>query len=145
MERISRTRSICPICGRQLPAERVQIQDRVYLRRTCPEHGEYSGLIWQGPVDYRVWQGGSLDYTDETSCPTGCGICPDHQQGTCCVLYEVTSRCDLGCTFCFANGGEERISRWPRQKRISRPLPAKGDRCSSSPGVSRLAGMIYRS
>ena len=105
MERISRTRSICPICGRQLPAERVQIQDRVYLRRTCPEHGEYSGLIWQGPVDYRVWQGGSLDYTDETSCPTGCGICPDHQQGTCCVLYEVTSRCDLGCTFCFANGG----------------------------------------
>ena len=105
MERISRTRSICPVCGRQLPAERLQEADRVYLRRTCPEHGEFSALIWRGPVDYREWQGGSLDYREETACPKNCGICPDHRQGTCCVLYEVTNRCDLACRFCFAEGG----------------------------------------
>lgn len=105
MEKISETRSICPICGRQLPAERVQEADKVWLRRRCPEHGEFSALLWRGPVDYLAWQGGSLDYKDELPCPNCDGICREHQQGTCCVLYEVTSRCDLRCRFCFADGG----------------------------------------
>jgi len=105
MQRISYTRSICPVCGCQIPAQRVQENGKVYLQKSCPLHGEFTTLIWRGPVDYVAWQGGSPDYTELTSCPKNCGICSKHQQGTCCVLYEVTSRCDLGCRFCFANGG----------------------------------------
>ncbi|MDO4732093.1 MAG: radical SAM protein [Bacillota bacterium] len=105
MQLISHTRSICPVCGCQLPARRLLEKGNVYLQKSCPQHGEFTTLLWRGPVDYVAWQGGSLDYTEKTPCPEACGICSAHQQGSCCVLYEVTSRCDLRCRFCFADGG----------------------------------------
>ena len=43
--------------------------------------------------------------TVRLGCPYDCGLCPDHRQQPCCVLLEVTQRCDLGCPFCFANAG----------------------------------------
>ena len=36
-------------------------------------------------------------------CPYDCGLCPDHRQQSCCVLLEVTQRCDLRCPVCFAD------------------------------------------
>ncbi|MDO4991236.1 MAG: radical SAM protein, partial [Eubacteriales bacterium] len=40
-------------------------------------------------------------------CPADCGICAEHEIGTCCVLLEVTNRCNLRCRFCFADGGTD--------------------------------------
>ncbi len=45
---------------------------------------------------------------ENRGCPDACGLCGEHRQDTCCVLYEVTERCNLNCAFCFANGGAER-------------------------------------
>ncbi|MBO6040310.1 MAG: radical SAM protein, partial [Oscillospiraceae bacterium] len=39
-------------------------------------------------------------------CPADCGLCAEHESGSCCVLLEVTERCNLHCRFCFARGGE---------------------------------------
>ena len=44
------------------------------------------------------------DYNPQ--CPYDCGLCHSHISDTCCVLYEVTRRCNLRCSFCFAEGGE---------------------------------------
>lgn len=41
-------------------------------------------------------------------CPHACGLCVHHLRKTCCILLEVTSRCNLNCPVCFADsGGEE--------------------------------------
>lgn len=106
---LGRTYSICPVCGKQLPAERVWADGAVYLRRICPEHGPFSAVIWRdipgGPA-FPAWLGNLPELEGrQPDCAHCQGLCAEHQQGTCCLLYEVTSRCDLACAFCFAAAG----------------------------------------
>ncbi len=106
---LSETYSICPVCGRQLPAQRVRENGAVYLRRVCPEHGPFSAVIWRelpGAPDWSAWRGDLPELAGpQPDCGHCQGICSQHQQGTCCLVYEVTGRCDLNCGFCFADGG----------------------------------------
>ena len=105
---ISSTRSICPVCGRQLPAQRIRRGKEIFLEKTCPEHGDFSTVIWRGAqCFFDNWYEGAeaLAEGENLCCPSDCGICGQHRQGTCCVLYEITRRCNLACPFCFAEGG----------------------------------------
>jgi uncharacterized radical SAM superfamily Fe-S cluster-containing enzyme len=76
------------------------------MEKTCSEHGNFRTVIWRGEdvLPMNVWRGNipPLDLGVENSCPDNCGICAKHEQETCCVLIEVTNRCDLECTCCFA-------------------------------------------
>jgi hypothetical protein len=102
-----RTRSVCPVCLRQVPAERVRIGRELHLRKACPDHGQFQAVLWRGHADLEAWLGGAEaePLPEAPGCPGACGLCPDHRQGTCCVVLEVTARCDLGCRFCFADAG----------------------------------------
>lgn len=104
---IGKTRSICPVCGKQIAAVRVQAGEEIFLEKTCPEHGSWSTVIWRGPVDFLEWIGEPAALRDDENrgCPYDCGLCGEHRQQTCCVLYEVTRRCNLACPYCFAEGG----------------------------------------
>ena len=107
-EGIRRTRSVCPVCLRNLPAELVREEDGcVFLERRCPEHGLFRAPVWRGRVDWETWLLGTepLPAGAGLRCPDGCGLCGEHESGSCCVLLEVTQRCNLRCRFCFANGG----------------------------------------
>jgi uncharacterized radical SAM superfamily Fe-S cluster-containing enzyme len=55
-------------------------------------------------VDWDDWtRGAECSDNWNENCPDACGLCPSHLRGTCCVLFEVTSRCDLAeCAYCFA-------------------------------------------
>ena len=102
------TRSVCPICLKNLPAALTRREDGVILlEKTCPEHGAFSVPVWQGRVDFDRWLLGTgpLPAGSALGCPENCGICPEHEIGTCCALLEVTSRCNLRCRYCFADGG----------------------------------------
>jgi hypothetical protein len=78
-----------------------------YMHKTCPEHGKMSTVIWRGTdPDMRTWGHAPIIPDDDTPCPTGCAECTGHLQNTCCVLVEITNRCDLNCRFCFARGGD---------------------------------------
>jgi hypothetical protein len=106
-ELLRRTRSVCPVCLRPLPAERVRVGREVHLRKACPEHGRFQAVLWRGLADFEAWLGDveAEPLPDAPGCPGACGLCPDHRQGTCCVVLEVTGRCDLGCRYCFAGAG----------------------------------------
>ena len=39
------TRSICPLCKRVIDAEVNARENRVVLRKRCPEHGEFEALV----------------------------------------------------------------------------------------------------
>ena len=107
-ERIRFTRSVCPVCLKNIPAALSREDDgRVFLEKVCPEHGEFHALVWQGNRDFESWLLGELPMGagEGQRCPADCGLCPSHGAGSCCVLLEVTRRCNLRCRFCFANGG----------------------------------------
>ena len=116
---LGETTAVCPVCLRALPARLVGEGDQVFLERECPEHGVSRALIWHGPPDYETWRaraqanaccaapGVSVASASSAArdCPASCGVCTSHPQEPCCVLIEVTSRCDLSCPVCYAAAG----------------------------------------
>jgi uncharacterized radical SAM superfamily Fe-S cluster-containing enzyme len=96
-----------------VPAVRVARGHDVYLRKACPSHGLSQAVIWRGRPAYAEWARAAAPVfpqhpatTVARGCPFDCGLCPDHRQQSCCVLLEVTSRCDLRCPVCFADAGQ---------------------------------------
>lgn len=113
MEIVRHTYSVCPVCLKRLSAEIVKREQGYFIEKTCSDHGRFSTVVWRGDnPSFEKWG----DYTPpveskeaQPDCPNGCGLCPSHLQKTCCVLVEVTKRCNLNCSFCFAQGGGESI------------------------------------
>lgn len=112
---IDLTESVCPVCLARIPAERVQEGSNVYLRKRCPDHGPFKTIIWRGTLDFSAWY--RVNHRSvpplkpltpvEEGCPYDCGLCPEHRQQSCCVLLEITHRCNLRCPVCFADAGKE--------------------------------------
>ncbi|HEY1351296.1 MAG TPA: radical SAM protein [Ktedonobacteraceae bacterium] len=107
------TRSICPHCRQVIDAHILLRNNKVYLRKRCPEHGLFEGLVYGDAQAYtsaaRFNKPGTipLAYTTdrERGCPHDCGLCPDHQQHACLGIIEVNSACNMQCPLCFANAG----------------------------------------
>ena len=112
---LSRTKSVCPVCLRVVSASRRAEKDGVYLDKSCPEHGDFSTLIWEGNLaSYTRWntENRAVDpprapRAGEKGCPYDCGLCAAHQRKGCCMLLELTRRCNLRCPVCFASAGEQ--------------------------------------
>lgn len=113
-ERIGETQSLCPECLRTVSAEKIVENDRIYLVKTCPDHGTFKTIIWRGVDEYRDllrYEGvpkkpQNLSVESEGECPQICGLCPMHKQHTCLVVLEVTNSCNLNCPICFARSNE---------------------------------------
>jgi len=127
---LSQTESVCPECLANIPASRVADGDEVTLKKRCPEHGEFRTVIWRGTPSYASWSRPKSPCRPQVSltpiergCPWDCGLCPEHRQRTCCVLIEVTQRCDLKCRVCFADAGN-RGSKGPDFSEIKRMYEA---------------------
>ncbi|MDR2945446.1 MAG: radical SAM protein [Candidatus Adiutrix sp.] len=111
-EKISTTESLCPVCLAVLPAEIRRRGEDVLLVRECPEHGLFAEAIWRGEPRFESWQrpkspaaGVKIHREHDRGCPFDCGLCPEHAQHPCTVLFEITSRCNLRCPVCFADSG----------------------------------------
>jgi uncharacterized radical SAM superfamily Fe-S cluster-containing enzyme len=87
--------------------------NKVFMRKRCPEHGEFEALIYGDAELYatsaRFNKPGTvpLEFHSQIQhgCPYDCGLCPDHQQHTCLGIIEVNSACNMECPLCFANAG----------------------------------------
>ena len=104
---IRESRSVCPVCLKNLPAVLSRQADgQILLEKRCPEHGAFSVPVWQGRLDFDAWIDAAppLNGAGER-CPGNCGLCAEHESESCCVLLEITRRCNLRCRFCFADGG----------------------------------------
>ncbi len=84
----------------------------MFLEKHCPQHGDFSVVIWRGEPGYNDWGRGEVTGGPEirltehnNGCPYDCGLCPEHEARTCTVLLEVTDRCNLCCPICFASSG----------------------------------------
>lgn len=111
-EVLGATESVCPECLARIPACRVSEGDDIYLEKNCPQHGTFRTILWRGVRSYSSWvRPKTPAYPQhpitavDRGCPFDCGLCPDHRQHTCTGLLEVTQRCDLRCSVCFADAG----------------------------------------
>ena len=114
-EIISKTKSVCPICLKRIDANKIVGKDGyIYMQKSCFEHGDFETLIWEGDLkSYLDWaklskEGLSPTNTkkSEKGCPYDCGLCENHKSESCCVLLELTNRCNLKCPVCFMTAGE---------------------------------------
>ncbi|MDR0500311.1 MAG: radical SAM protein [Coriobacteriales bacterium] len=110
-EKLHQTRALCPQCLRVLPGHiAADKQNKVWMSRTCPEHGEVATMIWPDVNHYKwmmslafpkVAPDKSVTRVPTSHCPTGCGICNRHLRKPTLVEIEVTQRCNLHCPVCF--------------------------------------------
>ena len=112
-EVLERTRSICPICQRPVEAFYVEEKGRVQFITLCSEHGAFKTIAAENAEDYRQWiknpviniapkEAITKGDPEDKSCPLHCGTCENHLQTACCVLIDLTDRCNQHCPYCFA-------------------------------------------
>lgn len=107
------TRSICPKCRRVIDAKVVLRDNKVFMRKRCPDCGPFEALVYGDAEAYTSFgkfnKPGTIPLAYGTEirdgCPYDCGLCPDHQQHTCLGIIEVNSACNMGCPLCFSDAG----------------------------------------
>ena len=127
---LKETESVCPHCLKKIPARLSPSGEDVVMLKQCPEHGEFSSVVWRGLPSFEEWKRpkavakvAAFYSAERNGCPFDCGICPNHRQIGCTGLLEITSRCNLQCPVCFADSGKapaadpplEVIAEWYRR------------------------------
>ena len=115
------TTSRCPVCQRACPAVVEKSDNQVFLKRTCPTHGEFSACIASDARFYWLAQG--KEENRDGSCCGGGGCCsadgksagtvgrnaegrgenPLEVLSTCLALIEIVNSCNLSCPTCYAD------------------------------------------
>jgi len=104
------TVSLCSKCLRRVSAKIVFEDQKVFMIKNCPEHGNEKVLIatdieyYKRIRNYNKRSEIPLKFNSPTlyGCPYDCGLCPDHEQHSCLTLVEITDRCNLTCPTCYA-------------------------------------------
>ena len=106
------TNSLCPECIQTIPSKVVLKDEKVYLLKYCPTHGERMELL-EEIAAYHLKKrqydkpGTRVEVHTKVDkgCPFDCGTCPQHDQHACIGLIEITTKCNLQCPLCYADAG----------------------------------------
>src|SRR5947208_4806171 len=112
------TNSLCPRCLKVVQAKVILQNNKVFMLKTCPEHGAMRTLLSSDAAYYlsqsQYNKPGTLPQHFQTpvekGCPLDCGLCTDHEQHTCLAFGEVSEVCNLGCPTCFADSDVGRVA-----------------------------------
>ncbi len=118
-----KTFSVCPECLKKIPAVVEEDDGKIFMRKTCKEHGDFEDVISSSAKYYKwthyqkkdingnvVWQfekNGEANppdcIADDRGCPYNCGLCNEHLSTCSLALIDLTNRCNFSCNFCYAN------------------------------------------
>jgi uncharacterized radical SAM superfamily Fe-S cluster-containing enzyme len=105
--------------------------DGVVFVSDCPEHGSVRSAAAGSAEEFSEWMRApmvnvapkqALTAGADGECPLHCGTCDRHLQTACCVLLDVTDRCNQSCPWCFARAdtGADDATRDPSLALIER-------------------------
>ncbi len=134
------TISLCPKCMKRIPAKVFEKDGKVWIEKTCPEHGKFKEVYFADVEMYNRFKkygydGKGIENPNteyKGNCPFDCGLCSNHKSQTCLANIAVTNRCDLRCWYCFyfaKEGGNvyeptlEQIREMLRVGKAERPVP----------------------
>ena len=109
---IKKTKSLCPVCNAVISADIVEEEGKIWLVRSCSEHGAFRNIYWADPPMYHRFDkydviGSGIENPQAVgspeTCPAACGLCSNHHSQTLLANIDLTNRCNLDCDFCFAN------------------------------------------
>ena len=143
---LKRTTSRCPQCHQACPAEVWQIgtpeHSRVFLRRTCPEHGEAEACISSDARFYWLAQGDPQNACcGGNACSASDGVVrgtlgrnaprPNRRTArassfsTCLALIEIVHSCNLACPTCYADSPQQHARRCHSAGRVAAAHPGR--------------------
>ncbi len=129
MKAVGLTRSLCPECGKTIPAELVEADGKVLMKKSCPEHGDFEDVHWGSTKTYKRYMkwlytgSGICNAKPSTSnCPFDCGLCENHKSDTVLGIIDVTNRCNFNCPICFANANKSGYVYDPSKQQIEKML-----------------------
>ena len=138
------TASICPECNRTIPALVFEKDDKIWMSKTCPDHGICEELYFGSAKMFKKFakqfhDGKGIDNPNvplsKCNCPKNCGLCSSHLSHSGLTNLVITNRCDLTCWYCFfyAKKGvegayvyeptQEQIRAMVKTLRAERPVP----------------------
>ncbi len=104
--------SVCPECMELIAATIYPDNGKVWIRKTCKDHGEFKDVFY-GDVNLyhrceEFWFGDGRGIEDPpikkaTVCPKQCGLCNMHMSHSGLPIIDLTNRCNMTCPVCFAN------------------------------------------
>ena len=110
---VKATRSRCPTCRADIPASVVERGGRVFMEKSCPEHGAFRVLLQSDARWYFRSHGDPANAGG--ACCAGGGCCapapgtvdarardPFDTLSTCVALIEIVESCNLTCPTCYA-------------------------------------------
>ncbi len=117
---LDETLSVCPECLKVVAAKVVVRGNRVYLDKSCPEHGSVSTYYWPDAEHYQWMSDFYMPYKKPSTaiipdrgCPADCGLCMSHKRRPTLVEIEVTHQCNLRCPVCFMEAESARTQAKP--------------------------------
>ncbi len=142
--------SICPECFKIIMATLYPEEGKVWIRKTCDEHGDFKDIFY-GDIDLyykneEFWYGDGRGIEDPaikgaTVCPDQCGLCNMHTSHTGLPIMDLTNRCNLTCPVCFANANAAEYLYEPSFDEVVKMLedlanqkPVRADRVQFSGG-----------
>lgn len=112
-----KTKSVCPECGKPIDADIVERDGKVYMDKTCSEHGDFSDVYWSDAEMYLEVEKYAADGTGfiNTKDPASKGdnvsflikdMKVDVISPTTLANIDLTNRCNMNCPICFANANQ---------------------------------------
>ncbi len=120
MTLLKKPRSLCPNCHKIIDAAVVEEDSKVWLEKSCKEHGSFREVYWSDAEMFRRAEKYSVEGKGVANpainidpakvvCPYNCGLCTRHKSQTALGNVFVTNRCNKRCRYCFA--GVDNIKR----------------------------------
>ena len=95
MEKLVReTKSLCPSCFKALDAKIVEDGGKIYLRKKCPDHGEFQVMISEHPEYYLPLDRFYFSMMEKSYSQTD-------------FIIRLTGRCNMSCPMCLASANED--------------------------------------
>lgn len=96
-------KGVCVTCHKIVPAENVERDGKIFLRKNCPDCGSCETLVSADAANWRAKrQLVGYDPCAPEKCALNCQSCK-HGQAPTMVFVDVTNRCNMNCPICLAN------------------------------------------
>ncbi len=143
------TQSLCPECTQLIDARIFEENGKVYMEKTCPDHGDFRDVVYSDARLYlkmEEWSfGDNRGFSNPAvataaTCPTDCGMCNMHTSHTGLANVDLTNRCNMTCPVCFANANAAGYLYEPDFETVRKMLQALRDQKPVAGRVVQFSG-----
>jgi hypothetical protein len=141
--------SLCPECRKAVPAEICEKDGKVFMEKTCPDHGFVRDLVYSNAELYKKAERWTYEDGDgianpqisgAKACPDDCGLCDLHISHAAMVNVDLTNRCNLQCPVCFANANVQGYVYEPAYEQVVEMLKMARNIKPTAPPAVQFSG-----